>query len=118
MEKFKFMDEIDQVFRELDIQIRGHLHKEISFDNILEKIKNEKNLKTIEVLNSFREQTFVYSDLTELQYGYGDLVGFLDSSKGNFLITSDEFIELSRIGECCYLAATARINHENNLKKP
>lgn len=115
MEKFKFIDEIDQVFRELDTQILRHLHKEVSFDNILEKIKNEKNLKTIEVLNSFREQTFVYSDLNELEYGYGYLMGFLNSSKDNLVVTCDEFNELGRIGECCYLAATARINHEKNL---
>ncbi|EOS8359311.1 hypothetical protein [Acinetobacter baumannii] len=116
MEKTNFIDEYDLLFREMGKQqILSKIDENFSFDLILEKIKKEKNTKVIEVLNCFIEQTFKYLDLNELQYGYGYLIGFLNSSKDNLVLTSDEFNELGRIGKCCYLAATARINHEKNL---
>ncbi|OIH12014.1 hypothetical protein A7M79_00550 [Acinetobacter baumannii] len=115
MEKLRFVDETSHLYHKLDVtQLLGKLNEEVSFDTILDKIKNEKNIDVINQLNSFRQQTFEYSDLNGLQDGYEHLISFLNSSKDNVLITTDEFIELGRIGECCFLAAKARIDSQSN----
>lgn len=117
MEKLRFVDETSHLYHKLDAtQLLGKLNEEVSFDTILDKIKNEKNMDVINQLNSFRQQTFEYSNLNELQDGYENIIGVLNSSKDNILITTDEFIELGRIGECCFLAAKARINSQSHSK--
>ncbi|RCT89683.1 hypothetical protein [Acinetobacter baumannii] len=117
MKKPVFLDELSLIYHGLNHgEALKELDKKFSFNVVLDKIKNDKNLVVINVLNSFREQALEYSNINELQYGYGYWMGFLKSSQENLIVTKEEFVELDRIGECCYAAAVARLNHQAKLK--